>query len=458
MMHRALSIVAAAAASRIATAYDNGSPTLRPLLGWESWCSVGPCRTDLCTERQVMETVRALRTTGLFAKGYKWVVLDNCWHPTRSAKGRLVPDPDRFPSGMKHLAGYVHGHGMKFGLYTSAGARTCHHAWAPGSYGHFDTDARTFASWKLDYVKLDWCDRRTRREAAHFNLSRALNATGRPVVLELCRGPYIYRDEWGYARDVAQIWRAARDHHDDFASTLKQAPRRVVFRSSPRRRRDPRSSPRRHRDPPSQVAALENATRLSGPHGWAYGDILMTGGQGCSTRSGLVDPYTGIMADPSKPSHCPKQSEAEYRTEVTLYAILQSPLFLGTDPRNFTKLMADLLLNDDMLFVNQDYKAEPAVVTSSCGRKAYIRRLSDGRVAFGATNLERNATAVGICFDEFFRRHGPAPAAVRVKDVWARTTSTHACCGWGNYSRDLAPHDTMFLLLDPRPLQGKSRP
>ena len=99
MMDRVLSIVAAAAACRTATAYDNGSPTLRPPLGWESWCSVGPCRTDLCTERQVMETVRALRTTGLFAKGYKWVVLDNCWHPTRNGKGRLVPDPDRFPSG-----------------------------------------------------------------------------------------------------------------------------------------------------------------------------------------------------------------------------------------------------------------------------------------------------------------------------------------------------------------------
>ena len=63
-----------------------------------------------------------------------------------------------------------------------------------------------------------------------------------------------------------------------------------------------------------------------------------------------------------------------------------------------------------------------------------------------------------ICFEEFFQRHGPAPAAVRVKDVWARTTSTHACCGWGNYSRELAPHDTVFLLLDPRPLQGKSQP
>ena len=207
------------------------------------------------------------------------------------------------------------------------------------------------------------------RDRAGSSAWRTLNATGRPVVLELCRGPYIDEADGGYARDVAQIWRAARDHHDDFASTLKQ------------------------------VSALENATRFSGPHGWAYGDILMTGGQGCSTQSGLADPYTGTTADPSRPSHCPKQSEAEYRTEVTLYAILQSPLFLGTDPRNFTKLMADLLLNDDMLFVNQDYAAEPAVVTSSCGRKAYIRRLSDGSVAFAATNLESNATAVGICFD-----------------------------------------------------------
>ena len=168
---------------------------------------------------------------------------------------------------------------MKFGLYTSVGDKTCHGGWSPGSYGHYEQDANLFASWGVDYVKMDYCGDHDSPDG-HKQFSAAMNATGRHMILELCHGPYTKSDDWGYAPQVAQVWRAAGDHHDAFDSTLDQV---------------------KHLSDPSKQDG-------SGPYGWAYGDMMMTGGEGCS-------PY-----DPHTPKHCPKQTDAEYRTETSLCA------------------------------------------------------------------------------------------------------------------------------------------
>ena len=97
----------------------------------------------------------------------------------------------------------VHAKGIKMGLYTSVGDKTCHGGWSPGSLGHFDQDAKTFASWGVDYVKIDYCGGGDSPDG-HRNMSRAMNNTGRHMALELCRGPYQTEDHWGYAPEVAQ--------------------------------------------------------------------------------------------------------------------------------------------------------------------------------------------------------------------------------------------------------------
>ena len=123
--------------------------------------------------------------------------------------------------------------------YTSVGDKTCHGGWSPGSYGYYDEDADLFAGWGVDYVKIDWCGDHDSVEG-HKNFSRALNRTGRPIALELCRGDYEAMPDWGYAPEIAQVWRATGDHHDEFASTLEQV---------------------------SAIASRHS----SGPYGWAYG-------------------------------------------------------------------------------------------------------------------------------------------------------------------------------------------
>ena len=376
--------MAAAALATAVSAYNNGMGE-RPPMGWQTWCSVGECGEDHCFDGQIRAMADTLVLSGMKDLGYDWVVLDDCWHPTRdNATAELVPYPRFFPDGMKPVIDYVHSLGLKFGLYTSVGDRTCHGGWSPGSFGHYERDARTFAAWGVDYVKIDYCGSHDSVEG-HRNMSHALNATGRPMSFMLCRGPYQQQDHWGYAPGIAQGWRATGDHHDNFASVRQQ-----VGAVLPLDRGCPATQPRqRARLRCPQVEAVRGKASWSGPFGWAYLDMMMTGGQGCK------DQCVGPESDQghcnwTKPEHCPGMSEAEYRTEASLYVVVSSPLMVGTDIRLMTPIMKvrrrggvwstrsrpdhdalsrpaqELLLNKEAIAINQDYKAVPGDAMSSC--------------------------------------------------------------------------------------------
>jgi len=280
-------------------------------------------------------------------------------------------------------------------LYTSVGTTTC--IGDPGSYGFYDVDAKTFASWGIDYVKMDWCGSKTSPEG-HQEFSDALNKTGTPIVLELCRGTYQSESKWGYAPKVAQLWRADGDHHDNFASVL------------------------------SEVKSVEGRSSWSGPYGWAYLDMLMTGGQGCKGQS------------PDEAKHCPGMNDNEYRTEFSLYAITASPLLIGTDIRNMTAIMKELILNPEVLAVNQDYQVPPGDTQTICGGKykVYSRKLSNGNIAVATPNLGTAAANIEICFSDF----GGTKFAVR--DLWKQTDLGTFN---NNFTRSVAAHDTSFVIL-----------
>jgi len=379
----------------LATSYNNGYG-LKPALGWNTWCAVGECGLDLCTDKQIRETADALVSTGLKALGYEWIILDDCWHPdTRDDAGNLVPNPKFFPNGMKVVAEYAHSLGLKFGIYTSAGTITCRGD--IGSYGHFEQDAKTFASWDLDYIKMDWCGENL-EEKNHLEFGKALNQTGRPIWLELCRGSYETQNHYGYASSVAQSWRSSGDHHDDFDSVL------------------------------SELKSLEGKSSWYGPYGWAYLDMLMTGGQGCKGQT--VDETV----------HCPGQTDNQYRTEFSLYAIVASPLVIGTDIRNMTAIMKELLLNTEVLAVNQDHLATPGDVKMSCGTKGYVRSLTDGTFAVAIPNLSGAKKELSVCFKEL----GWDSTTAFVRDIWA-----HKDMGSFNnmYNATVAADDTLFVIL-----------
>ena len=142
-----------------AVAYNNGMGRTPPM-GWNSWCTHSLCNLfgkDPCTEKLVTETADAIVANGLDKLGYNYVALDDCWSDTeRDEDGNLQPEAKSFPNGMKHVADYVHSKGLYFGLYTSLGTKTCKGN-RPGSFGHYEQDAKTLASWGVDMVKMDHC-------------------------------------------------------------------------------------------------------------------------------------------------------------------------------------------------------------------------------------------------------------------------------------------------------------
>ncbi len=209
-MHRLwswLGLIALALAAPTAAQKAEGL-ALTPPMGWNSWNHYG-CNID---EALIRRTADALVASGLRDAGYVYVNLDDCWHGERDAQGAIQPDPQRFPSGLKALGDYLHARGLKFGIYSDAGATTC--AGRPGSRGHEFADARQYAAWGVDYVKYDWCAtgtgaaQRNPREA-YATMSRAIAAAGRPMVLAICE--WGENEPWSWGRDYGHLWRTTGD-------------------------------------------------------------------------------------------------------------------------------------------------------------------------------------------------------------------------------------------------------
>ena len=197
--------VAAETAAGAAPAADKKYPLAqRPQMGWNTWNTYA-CNINEAMIRKAADT---LVSSGMREAGYVYVNIDDCWHGERDDKGNIHEDPARFPSGMKALADYVHAKGLKLGVYSDAGDKTC--AGRPGSRGHEYQDALTYAGWGVDYLKYDWCNTDgLNARAAYTTMRDALHAAARPVLLSIC--------EWGnnqpgdWAGEVGHSWRTTGD-------------------------------------------------------------------------------------------------------------------------------------------------------------------------------------------------------------------------------------------------------
>ena len=304
-----------------ARALNNGMGLVPPL-GWSTWCSNGPCGKDYCDENMVRAAASAMLTNGMADAGYTWVLLDDCWAAGhRAPDGQLTWDTDRFPSGIPALVDWLHSKDLKLGLYTSAGNTTCSSGGRPypipGSEYHFQQDMNTFASWNTDYVKVDWCgdvkqmplDGIAVGAKYYGELSAALtNSTPkRSMYFEgVAAVLFLLKDVGTYVN----AWRASTDHHDQWSNLVEI------------------------------IATVEIAGVPSTPGAWSYLDVLMTGGEGCSSTS--------------LPWHCPGMTNDEYHSEFALWSIYQSPLIVSTAVSNMTSIMTELLLNKKILAIHQD--------------------------------------------------------------------------------------------------------
>ena len=326
-----------------ALAYDNGMAR-RPPMGWNSWCTDSLCNLaghDPCNEHMVISTVDAMVAQGMPELGYNYVTLDDCWSAKeRDAYGNLQPEPRTFPNGIKYLADYVHARGLYLGLYTCVGMKTCKGD-RPGSFGHYEQDAKTLAGWGVDLVKMDHCGyppgNHTDKEL-YGNMSAALNATGRPMTFSLCSWGEASVWEWGAG--VAQMYRIAMDHLPFFNLPSMAAGQGLGQGTI-------------------QVAewmAVLQPSLWSRPFGWMDPDFLMT------LWGGTMD----FIAS---------------RTEYSLWAMWSAPLLIATDVRNLTAEKASILLNKEAIAINQDalaHAADRLRNDSATGEQLWARPLANG--------------------------------------------------------------------------------
>lgn len=286
----------------------------RPPMGWNSWNTFGP---DI-SEDLIFETADILAGQGYLEHGYEYLVIDDCWSlKERGKDGSLVADPAKFPHGMKAVADYVHGKGMKFGMYSCAGVKTC--AGYPSSYDHEFQDAALFAQWGVDFLKYDFCNFPENADCKnrYQTMSMALKASGREILFSACN--WGEEDSWNWMKSIgAHMYRSTGDIFDNFKSFIG------IFQS--------------------QLAHFSQ----SGP--FCYNDIdMLTVGMYNKGNVAIGRPCT----------------DGEYRMQFSLWCLAGAPLMLGADLRDIKPEMKELLLNKDLIAIDQDIECRPPYLIGS---------------------------------------------------------------------------------------------
>jgi len=375
-------------------------------MGWNTWCTDDLCGAlDICTEYEVKSIADAIVSQGLDKLGYNYVNLDDCWSDTkRDAQGRLQPVQWQFPSGMKALADYVHVRGLKLGLYTDAGTETCRGG-RPGSYGFYDIDAQTMAAWGVDFVKADYCHRPpgVPGEQLYANFSRALNATGRPILFSICSWGSDDVISWGYK--YAQMSRIQQDH--------------IPFWSWP-----PWGAGEGFGQGTANIieyaATLRQSTKIK-KFGWLDPDFLET-------------------------LFWPTMNFVDSRTEFSFWSLWSAPLVIATDLRNLTAEKKAIITNPEVIAVDQDplITAGERVANytkSGAPGQVWVRPLSTGEQAVILYNPQNvNSSTITVTWNQL---GWPAASNVAVRDLWLRKDLGQF--GVDGFTATVKPHDISFV-------------
>lgn len=382
---------------------------LTPPMGWNSWNPFGARVSD----KVLRETADAMVSSGLKDVGFEYLVIDDMWVARRdSISGVLVPDPKRFPMGMKALADYVHSKGLKFGIYSDAGTLTC--GKLPASFGHEEIDARTFAEWGVDYLKYDYCfcpdyvsannDYRMAMDR-YKRMGDALKATGRPIVFSICEwGP---RSPWLWGREVGgHLWRTSYDVYDKW------------------------DSPRNETSPIGIMASVDvasNLERFAGPGGWNDPDMLVVGLKNTGNIKG---------------GGC---NDIEYRTQMSMWCMLAAPLMIGCDVSKMEETTKTILLNKDIIAIDQDVLGKQGFrVVRKDGFEAWKKPLANNKVAIALLNRNSTDQSVSASWKELELK---SDAKYKIYDVWKHTFVETT---GGSISAKLRPHECEVYVFTPQ--------
>jgi alpha-galactosidase len=363
-----------------AVKYNGMSKT--PPMGWNSWNKF----RNQVSDKMVREMADAIVKSGMRDAGYIYVNIDDTWESaTRDAAGNIGTN-NKFPD-MKALADYVHGKGLKLGIYSSPGPRTC--AGYLGSYQHEEQDAKTFAAWGIDYLKYDWCsasqvydNTQATMAAAYAKMGNALLNSGRTIVYSLCQYGNLDVGEWG-EKVGGNLWRTTGDISDRWASMEN-----IGFKLQPGRE------------------------KFAGPGHWNDPDMLEVG------NGGMTD--------------------AEYQTHMSLWCLLASPLLAGNDIRDMKPTIADILMNKEVIAIDQDKLGKQGVRVAQEGTvEVWAKALADGGHAVGLFNRGDAAAKVTAKWSDIGVK-GPH----KVRDLWK-----HADLGKvaDQYSAEVPSHGVVMI-------------
>jgi alpha-galactosidase len=379
--------------------FEGLAPT--PPMGWNSWNTF---QTNI-NEQLVKDIADKMLSSGMKDAGYTYLVLDDGWMAMERDRrtGDLVPDPKKFPNGMKAVVDYVHGKGLKFGLYNCAGTKTC--GGYPGTRGYEYQDARFYAAMNIDYLKYDWCytDGITAKEA-YGTMSQALKTAGRPIIFSLCE--WGSNEPWLWAKNVGQLWRISGDISNCFDCINDHGSWKswgVTY----------------------IIDMRKNIRQYAGPDHWNDLDMMEVG-HGMSVN--------------------------EDRAHFSMWCMLASPLIAGNDLRGMTPETISILTNKDVIAINQDTKGVQAFLQQQQDSvDTWIKPLANNEMAVCFMNRSRQPVKINYDWKTHPVQDSVSSTTIdfntavyQLKDVWKNK-------GAGTTSRPLMTtipaHDVLILRL-----------
>ena len=361
---------------------------LTPPMGWNSWNKFS-CNIN---EQLIHKMADAMVASGMKDLGYQYIVIDDCWHGVRDADGFIQPDPKRFPSGMKAVADYIHSKGLKFGIYSDAGRKTC--GGRPGSQGYEYQDALQYARWGVDYLKYDWCNTGTRNaQEAYTLMADALRATGRDIVFSLCE--WGNQQPWLWGKTVGNLWRTTGDIYDKWEGkhTYSLGVMNIVDINEP-------------------------LWPYAGPGPWNDPDMLEVG------NGGMTD--------------------TEYRSHFSLWAIMAAPLIAGNDLSSMDEATRRILLNREVIAINQDpLGVQGRRVSKDGDKEVWVKPLSGGGRAVLLLNRGTQPVQIAV---EWAQLDYPADLRAEVRDLWQHKPLAPQR---GRYAAEVPAHGVVVVKLQP---------
>lgn len=376
-----------------------------PPMGFMSWNYFA----DAVNERELKEMADAMAANGMVAAGYTYICIDDGWQGGRDNRNNIIPDPVKFPSGIKALADYVHSKGMKLGIYSDAAQLTC--GGYTASIDFEEQDAKTFASWGIDYLKYDYCNAPTDSTTARIRYSKmsdALRKSGREITFAVCE--WGDRQPWLWAAKAGgQVWRIAADIRDKWKA---DNPDNQFLGSIG-----------------AGIADVVNIDadlgQYAGTGRWNDPDMLVVGLYGRKGPSGDLG-GTGCQ-------------DEEYRSQMSLWCLLAAPLMVSCDVRQMNEATKKILLNKDIIEIDQDPLGLQAIrKVKNEDWSVFVKTLSNGDFAIGILNLSKDSKKFSIGLNEL-----GLTGKFNSYDLWSKARKKNI----QKLEFDVASHETMVIRL-----------